>query len=193
MSRSAVAKWENGLGLPSESSLVELIRYFGVSKDYFDVTNEYTIITRKNKKIRNYSISVKVIIIFTIVLLSSYLLYHPVPFYVSAKCNTAEVNLTNNATNSFQITEADSINELIDILNSAKFRKAFRNTNEAPNNLIAVFQIYDSNGVGCDVWLCSSYNGEYSVYIWTGYDELIACKPNYLGENLVNFIEKMTE
>lgn len=33
-SRSAVAKWENGLGLPNDVSLDELCRFFNVSRDY---------------------------------------------------------------------------------------------------------------------------------------------------------------
>lgn len=33
VSRSAVAKWENGLGLPGEASLNALAEFFSVSKD----------------------------------------------------------------------------------------------------------------------------------------------------------------
>ena len=36
ISRSAIAKWENGLGLPSEDALESLIAFFGVDADYFD-------------------------------------------------------------------------------------------------------------------------------------------------------------
>ena len=35
VNRSAVAKWENGLGLPSEESLERLAELFGVSKEFF--------------------------------------------------------------------------------------------------------------------------------------------------------------
>ena len=35
VSRSAVAKWENGLGLPSETSLNLLAEYFSISKEEF--------------------------------------------------------------------------------------------------------------------------------------------------------------
>jgi len=42
VSRSAVAKWENGLGLPAEDSLTMLADYFGVSEDVLldDMENE---------------------------------------------------------------------------------------------------------------------------------------------------------
>ena len=36
ISRSAIAKWENGLGLPSPDALESLINFFGVPVDYFD-------------------------------------------------------------------------------------------------------------------------------------------------------------
>ncbi|MDE6617703.1 MAG: helix-turn-helix domain-containing protein [Clostridiales bacterium] len=35
VSRSAVAKWENGLGVPCRQSLEKIAEYFSVSKDYF--------------------------------------------------------------------------------------------------------------------------------------------------------------
>ena len=36
ISRSAIAKWENGLGLPSPDALESLINFFGVPVDYFN-------------------------------------------------------------------------------------------------------------------------------------------------------------
>ena len=35
VSRSAVAKWENGLGLPSDDSLNRLAEFFGVEREEF--------------------------------------------------------------------------------------------------------------------------------------------------------------
>lgn len=48
VSRSAVAKWENGLGLPSTESLRLLAEYFGVSKDelYADSSTEKVIVNK---------------------------------------------------------------------------------------------------------------------------------------------------
>lgn len=43
ISRSAIAKWENGLGLPSQDALEALVSFFGIPTDYFDaVGNEPT-------------------------------------------------------------------------------------------------------------------------------------------------------
>ncbi len=52
ISRSAVAKWENGLGLPSDESLEILADYFGVATDELlpDKSNE-EILVSKNKTI----------------------------------------------------------------------------------------------------------------------------------------------
>ena len=36
VSRSALAKWENGLGLPSEDAKNALIGYFGLDCDFFE-------------------------------------------------------------------------------------------------------------------------------------------------------------
>ena len=52
ISRSAVAKWENGLGLPNDESLMLLSEYFGVSIDELlpDQSNAETLVS-KNKTI----------------------------------------------------------------------------------------------------------------------------------------------
>jgi len=52
ISRSAIAKWENGLGLPNEQSLELIAAYFGVNKNQLidDIGTESTIV-EKNQKI----------------------------------------------------------------------------------------------------------------------------------------------
>lgn len=56
VSRSAVAKWENGLGLPSASSLNALLEYFQVPKSYFDTEDPEAVIVKKNQQIRRLNI-----------------------------------------------------------------------------------------------------------------------------------------
>lgn len=51
VSRSAVAKWENGLGLPGEESMSALYAYFGVPKGYFSTEEPEAVIIGKNHKI----------------------------------------------------------------------------------------------------------------------------------------------
>ena len=48
VSRSAVAKWENGLGLPSKASLESLIGYFNVESNYFVTEEPEKLIVEKN-------------------------------------------------------------------------------------------------------------------------------------------------
>lgn len=64
ISRSAVAKWENGLGLPSDDSLKLLADYFGVAVDELitNKTNEEVLVS-KNKTIDQQK---KIIIGFTV-------------------------------------------------------------------------------------------------------------------------------
>lgn len=52
VSRSAVAKWENGLGLPGEDSMAALCNYFGVTADCFTTDQPENLIVNKNMIIR---------------------------------------------------------------------------------------------------------------------------------------------
>ncbi len=52
VSRSAVAKWENGLGLPSSDSLESLALFFGVEESFFDTEKPENVIVVKNRHIR---------------------------------------------------------------------------------------------------------------------------------------------
>lgn len=189
VSRSAVAKWENGLGLPSEESFRALVHYFGVSKEFFETEEPEAVILQKNRKLRKYSISIQAVVMVAILLLLVYLVYHPVPFYVSANCNMIAVSPIKPGANSFRITNGSTVNGFVDRLNSENFRKSLRHSNEAPDDLIAVFQICDNNGRGNDIWLCSRSYDDYTVYIWTGFEELIACDAKDLSDYMINLLE----
>ena len=52
VSRSAVAKWENGLGWPSADSLEALTAFFGVEDTWFRTEEPDTVIVGKNRRIR---------------------------------------------------------------------------------------------------------------------------------------------
>ena len=59
VSRSAIAKYENGLGLPSEDVINALCNYFNVDKNYlFPKENLEEVIVLKNKKIKSQKIAV---------------------------------------------------------------------------------------------------------------------------------------
>ncbi len=51
VSRSAIAKWENGLGLPSEESMQALQEYFGIMPEEIATENPETVIVEKNQKL----------------------------------------------------------------------------------------------------------------------------------------------
>ena len=52
VSRSTVAKWENGLGLPTEESINDICKIFSITRDkLFETENTNELILEKNKKI----------------------------------------------------------------------------------------------------------------------------------------------
>lgn len=52
VSRSAVAKWENGLGLPGEDSMKALENFFGISPTEIATTDPEAVIVKKNQRLR---------------------------------------------------------------------------------------------------------------------------------------------
>ena len=52
VSRSTVAKWENGLGLPSEESMAAIEALFGVSLRELKTSEPETVIVQKNQRLR---------------------------------------------------------------------------------------------------------------------------------------------
>ena len=70
VSRSAVAKWENGLGYPNELSLVALAEYFGVDRTTFETEKIEEVLIEKNKKIRNLKTILSPIAVFFLVLVA---------------------------------------------------------------------------------------------------------------------------
>lgn len=73
VSRSAIAKYENGLGLPSEEVIKALCNYFEVDREYlFPKSNVEQIIVLKNRKIKKQKIiiSCSLILTFIIVIVS---------------------------------------------------------------------------------------------------------------------------
>lgn len=70
VSRSLVAKWENGLGLPSEDTIKDICNYFNISEDkLFDKTDSLNVIVDKNIKIKKKNIIIAVLAVITGLLL----------------------------------------------------------------------------------------------------------------------------
>ena len=70
VSRSAIAKWENGLGLPSEESLQLLCDHFKVKKEELIQSDEPRLIA-KNRKIHSYRLAVILISALALIFLAS--------------------------------------------------------------------------------------------------------------------------
>lgn len=54
VSRSTVAKWENGLGLPNPESVERLEQEFGITKEDIATNEPETVIVEKNRRLRRF-------------------------------------------------------------------------------------------------------------------------------------------
>lgn len=63
VSRSAIAKWENGLGLPSEESVLRLCEYFGVERSSIigDDATENILIAKNKKLVKQKNIIITIL------------------------------------------------------------------------------------------------------------------------------------
>lgn len=75
VSRSTVAKWENGLGLPNSESLLTLEKLFGISAQEIATKEPETVIVEKNRKLRLVGQAVGWAATFMLLILISLLLY----------------------------------------------------------------------------------------------------------------------
>lgn len=166
VSRSAVAKWENGLGLPSEESLEALANFFDVPKEFLKTDTPEIIVIEKNKKIKKLSGSMCGIILAVASALIIYALFHPISYYASARWSKIEVQTTLEAVSAFEITDKNVV-----------------------DNLEAVFYVKSEDSDGADIWLCSSGSNKFSVYIWNGKEELVVYNAENLGYYLFQLIE----
>ncbi len=189
VSRSAVAKWENGLGLPSEGAYESLADFFDVPKAFLTTDEPERIVIEKNKKIKKLSGSMCAVIAAVVSALIIYILFHPISYCASARWSKVEVQPTLETVPAFEITDKNVVNDLIDLMNSVSFCKSLRISNEAPDNLHAVFHISSDDGDGADIWLCSTGSNRFSVYIWNGSEELVACNAEKLDYYLFQLIE----
>ncbi len=83
VSRSAVAKWESGLGIPCTESMEALEKYFGVEKNYFLTDKPDEIIVKQNIKMRKTKTILCIIAsvsaaVFSVLLVISACLIRPV-------------------------------------------------------------------------------------------------------------------
>ena len=189
VSRSAVAKWENGLGLPSKASYEALTKIFDVPSDFFKTEDPEKLVVEKNRRIKRRSFSLYAVFGAAIVLFALWALVHPVPYFASANWDRIFIQPVSKSSQAFEVTDWDSVSHLIDLLNSTNFRKSLRPGREAPEHLKAVFSLRDSDGYGNDVWLVAKSHDKYSVYIWTGTKELIACNGGPLGNYMIKLLE----
>ncbi len=69
VSRSTVAKWENGLGLPNPESMERLEQEFGISGEDIATSEPETVIVDKNRRLRRWAEMVMILLSFIILAL----------------------------------------------------------------------------------------------------------------------------
>ncbi len=76
VSRSAIAKWENGLGLPSEASHRSLLHFFNITEKEFPLNKEFEISSvKKNQKIQQLSTTIISLAAIVIIIFSFTIIY----------------------------------------------------------------------------------------------------------------------
>lgn len=87
VSRSAVAKWENGLGLPSDPNMKALSEFFGVSEeDLLDRQDLKEYVRMSRPKIKNCIASVFGIALPVAALILSFAIIYEQPITISVTC-----------------------------------------------------------------------------------------------------------
>lgn len=80
VSRSAVAKWENGIGTPGESSYEALLNYFGLTREQLPLIKEVeAVAVPKNKRIKNLSLISILLSLCLVALIGIAVITHLVP------------------------------------------------------------------------------------------------------------------
>lgn len=193
VSRSAVAKWENGLGLPSKESYDALASFFEVSKDFLITEEAEQIIINKNKKIIKLFGTLCAGVVALVSILIIYVLFHPVHYNMTATCDEIEIQIWDKGQMSFESTDEDMIENLIDSINATTFQKSMRiNAGEDyPATIRALLMLRANNGQSCTVMFCSTPHNA-SIYISDGNRELVAINPKILSEYIVQLLENKT-
>lgn len=75
VSRSAVAKWENGLGIPSRESYQALLTYFGVSEDEFPLNEGERVLCDQKRRARYVLSTILWILLLSVAVYVGWLTY----------------------------------------------------------------------------------------------------------------------
>lgn len=144
------------------------------------------------KKLKKLSGSMCAALAALAVALILFHLFHPVPYYASATCKKIEVQLFYEKP--FEITDRDTVEEFLDMLNAATFQKSLRADagRSAPDSMQAMLVLRESAGPDGAVMLCLTPSQTF-VYLSCNGDELRAVHSKPLGDYLVQLIQTETE
>ena len=193
VSRSAVAKWESGLGLPSKESREALAKVFQVPEEFFTMDEPEVVVVEKNRKIKRLSGSMCAVAMAALVFLIGYGLFHPVHYAASAACEKIEVQIMEENCRPFEITDEDTVDSFIDSLNEAVFQKSLRLCagESAPDTMEVMLTLIKGEKSAGSVMLCPSAGGMW-VYLIDSGRELVAVDGEALGTYIARLLEEET-
>lgn len=176
VSRSAIAKYENGLGLPSEEVIEALCRYFEVDREHlFPKKDLVEIIVKKNRKIRLQNI-----LLFSLV---SLFVLAGAAIGIGDTLSRLSVVGGNMVVNASMISEAPS--ERINYFTIEDNEFGYVNTYKNQNNHFILQpggEIWSVNGIP-DVLMGFYNNNDISLYVYTTPNNKIKVDSNSIADN----------
>ena len=205
VSRSTVAKWENGLGLPTEESINDICKIFSITRDkLFETENTNELILEKNKKIIKYKkhrniVLLIFIIIALITFVCSYTNNKPKYYYNESNVEFKLYNTT-VLENSLQIDTTDgyvySRLEIhsIDFTTNSKLYAVIIDTHFTPGSIAHANNLagYDKNaklGYGKVSMDLGNNTMDYIYSYPNNSDDIHFINPNFDGELIIDEVQ----
>lgn len=206
VSRSAVAKWENGLGLPTKESIDDICKLFNITEDeLFETEDSNQLILEKNKKIVKYKnhrnivlISLLIFILVTIVSL----IIHSTNIKPKYYYNESVVNVNlNKETTVLEHYECIDVKDgyvytrieihSIDFTSNSKLYGVIIDTTFVPGSVAYRNDLkgYNKNstlGYGKVTMDIDNNTMDYKYSYPNNYDDIHFLKPSYGGEITIN-------
>lgn len=119
-------------------------------------------------------------LVILVFIFSGYWLLSPVEYQVPPGYDCLHISVSGAP--AFEISDPDTVESLVEAINSTTYRKQMQRITDAPENLAAVIQLVDcdTNTSVVDVIVLSTYEGNHSFGISDGDKGLIAVAPDLL-------------
>ncbi|MBC5725377.1 hypothetical protein H8S45_07880 [Agathobaculum sp. NSJ-28] len=130
-------------------------------------------------------------LVILVFIFSGYWLLSPVEYQVPPEYDCLHISVSGAP--AFEISDPDTVESLVEAINSTTYRKRMQRITDAPENLAAVIQLVDrdTNTSVVDVIVLSTYEGNHSFGISDGDKDLIAVSPDLLETCIDSLIDRV--